>query len=158
LGRQDVLILVLLFDTAIRVEELVKLKQRNVILYVTEPYILIEGKGNKERTVTLNSKTVALLKDYIEEFHKDNASGVPLFYTVIKGEKGRMSTRNVERLVRNMPVCSVTRFPGCLNRYIPTCCEIPTFEKSKLPVGWPVKKFEFCFSPFLCKKELAGLK
>ncbi len=100
LGRRDTLILALLFDTAIRVEELVKLKKGNVILFVTEPYILIEGKGNKERTIALNSKTVALLKDYMEEFHEDGSSDGPLFYTVIKGEKGRMSTRNVERLVK----------------------------------------------------------
>lgn len=99
LGRRDLMILVLLFDTAVRVEELVKLKIENTILSVTEPYILVEGKGGKERTVALNSKTIALLKDYMEEFHTGNTHG-PLFYTVIKGEKGRMSTRNVERLVK----------------------------------------------------------
>lgn len=69
LGRRDLMILVLLFDTAVRVEELVKLKIENTILSVTEPYILVEGKGGKERTVALNSKTIALLKDYMEEFH-----------------------------------------------------------------------------------------
>lgn len=100
LGRRDTMILVLLFDTAIRVEELVKLEAGNVNLSVTEPYILVEGKGSKERTVALNGKTVALLKNYMEEFHKGGTHKVPLFYTVIKGEKGTMSTRNVERLVK----------------------------------------------------------
>lgn len=111
LGRRDLMILILLFDTAVRVEELVKLKMENTILSVTEPYILVEGKGGKERTVALNSKTIALLKDYMEEFHTGNTHG-PLFYTVIKGEKRRMSTRNVERLVKKYADLLRSRTPG----------------------------------------------
>lgn len=100
LGRRDTMILVLLFDTAIRVAELVELEVCNVNLFVTEPYIRIKGKGNKERTVALNNKTVMLLKSYIDEFHKEGAHKEALFYTVIKGENGKMSTRNVERLIK----------------------------------------------------------
>lgn len=100
LGRRDTMILVLLFDTAIRVTELVKLEVCNVNLFVTEPYILIKGKGSKERTVALNNKTVMLLKSYIDEFHNEGSRTEALFYTVIKGEKGNMSTRNVERLIK----------------------------------------------------------
>ena len=111
LGRRDLMILVLLFDTAVRVEELVKLKIENVILFVMEPYILVEGKGGKERTVALSSKTVALLKDYMEEFHTGNTYG-PLFYTVIRGEKGKMSTRNVERLVKKYADILRGQVPG----------------------------------------------
>lgn len=100
LGRRDTMILVLLFDTAIRVAELVKLEVCNVNLSVTEPYILVKGKGSKERTVALNNKTVMLLKSYIDEFHNAGSHKEALFYTVIKGEKGKMSTRNVERLIK----------------------------------------------------------
>ena len=101
LGRRDTMILVLLFDTAIRVEELVKLEVCHVNLFVTEPYILVKGKGSKERTVTLDNKTVMLLKSYIDEFHNEGShKKEALFYTVIKGEEGRMSTRNVERLIK----------------------------------------------------------
>ena len=94
------MILVLLFDTAIRVEELVKLELCNVNLFVTEPYILVKEKGSKERTVALNSKTVKLLKSYIDEFHNAGSRKEALFYTVTRGEKGKMSTRNVERLIK----------------------------------------------------------
>lgn len=94
------MILVLLFDTAIRVEELVKLEVGDVNLFVTEPYILIKGKGGKERTVALNNKTVMLLKSYMNESHNEGSRNEALFYTVIKEVKGTMSTRNVERLVK----------------------------------------------------------
>lgn len=100
LGRRDTMILVLLFDTAIRVAELVKLEVCNVNLFVTEPYILVKGKGSKERTVALNGKTVMLLKSYTDEFHNEGSHKEALFYTVIRGEKGKMSTRNVERLIK----------------------------------------------------------
>ncbi len=100
LGRRDTMILVLLFDSAIRVDELIKLEVHDANLSVTEPYILVKGKGSKERTVALNSKTVVLLRSYIDEFHRNGNHNAPLFYTVIKEVKGKMSARNVERLVK----------------------------------------------------------
>lgn len=100
LGRRDAMILVLLFDTAVRVEELVKLEVGSVNLLVTVPYILVKGKGSKERTVALNSKSVKLLQSYMDEFHKECSRHEFLFYTVIRGKKGKMSARNVERLVK----------------------------------------------------------
>lgn len=100
LGRRDTMILVLLFDTAIRVEELIKLEVCDVNLFVTEPYALIKGKGGKERTVAFSNKTVMLLEGYIDEFHREGSRKDALFYTVIKEVKGKMSTRNVERLVK----------------------------------------------------------
>lgn len=107
LGRRDVLILVLLFDTAIRVSELTKIALKDINLTALEPYILIHGKGSKERIVTMSEKTIALLKAYIEEFHDDNESlQTPLFYTKIKGEISGMTTRNVERIV-NKYSCQV---------------------------------------------------
>ena len=47
----------------------------------------------------------------MEEFHTGNTHG-PLFYTVIKGEKGRMSTRNVERLVKKYADILRSQTPG----------------------------------------------
>lgn len=100
LGIRDQFILVVLYDTAIRAEELINLNLSDVTFNSSSPYIRIHGKGDKERMVPISEKTVPLLKQYISLYHSGNNRDIPLIYTVIKGIIGRMSERNVERIVQ----------------------------------------------------------
>lgn len=101
LGIRDKTILVLLYDTALRADELLQLNLSDVRIDVDEPYIRIHGKGDKERTVGLSDKTVPILKQYIPLFHKFRTDrSFPFIYTCIKGNIDRMSERNVERIVK----------------------------------------------------------
>ena len=98
---RDQLILVLLYDTAIRVGELISMNLSDINLNCKDPFIRIHGKGDKERFVALSDKTIPLVKQYIKIFHKDRKdSNVPFIYTVNKGILGRMTERNAERIVR----------------------------------------------------------
>lgn len=100
-GIRDQVILVLLYDTAIRADELLSLKLSDVNIDADEPYLRIHGKGDKIRIVSLSEKTIPLVKQYIKLYHKDmRKRSTPFIYTVIKGEIGRMSERNVERIVK----------------------------------------------------------
>ena len=100
-GIRDQMILVLLYDTAIRADELVGLNYSDVSILSDEPYIRVRGKGDKERIVALSEKTVPLVKQYIRLFHKEPEKKlVPFIYTVLKGSINRMSVRNVERIVK----------------------------------------------------------
>lgn len=100
-GIRDQVILVLLYDTAIRADELIKLNLLDVNTAAEEPYIRVHGKGDKERIVALSRKTVPLIKQYVSIYHMDtNNRSVPFIYTVVKGVNGRMSERNVERIVK----------------------------------------------------------
>ena len=69
LGIRDQFILVILYDTAIRVEELINMKLSDVSFTSSPPYIRIQGKGDKERMVTISEKTIPLLKQYISLYH-----------------------------------------------------------------------------------------
>lgn len=101
IGRRDQMILILLFDTAVRVSELCSIVIGDVSLDVQTPVILIHGKGKKERSVVLNQKTVDHLRSYLALYHSGDVNkDTPLFYTVIHGKKGPMSSRNVERIVK----------------------------------------------------------
>ena len=53
-GIRDQLILVLLYDTAIRADELLSLKLSDVNISADEPYLRIHGKGDKVRIVSLS--------------------------------------------------------------------------------------------------------
>jgi len=100
-GRRDRVILIMLFDTAIRVSELINILLGDINLDVEHPTIVIHGKGKKTRSITLNRKCAAHLKSYIIHYHSMDADkNTPLFYTIIHGKMNKMSSRNIERIVK----------------------------------------------------------
>lgn len=80
-GRRNLVLMVTLYDTAARVQELIDLKIRDVRI-ASPSVIALTGKGNKTRHVPIMSPTHLLLENYMEE-HKLNVNGKqdhPLFY------------------------------------------------------------------------------
>lgn len=78
IGIRDKTILILLYDSAIRVSELRELTIESLKLNETIPYIRVHGKGDKERIVSITDKTVEHLKRYIRRFHSEMDSKRPL--------------------------------------------------------------------------------
>jgi len=79
-GRRDLTLLAVLYDSGCRVQELIDLKVRDVLL--ANPAVLVlTGKGNKTRRVPVMKNTVSLLESYIREndFDKPWKSDYPLF-------------------------------------------------------------------------------
>ena len=80
-GRRDLLVLTVLYDSGARVSELTDLLVRDIRL--TQPAtITLKGKGRKVRHVPLMSRTASLLKGYLEEKRLTAAYtlGHPLFF------------------------------------------------------------------------------
>ena len=101
LGIRDQAIITILYDTAIRADELLGLELSDVNIFTKDPYLRIRGKGSKERIVAMTERTVLLIKQYNDLYHSDEKNrATPFIYTVIKGYKGRMSERNIERIVK----------------------------------------------------------
>lgn len=100
IGRRDRLILILLYDSAVRVSELLSLDVSSVNLDAEIPYLRIYGKGDKERIVAITDATAGHIRNYLRAYHPDGVSASPLIYTVIKGHKDRMSAGNVERIIK----------------------------------------------------------
>ena len=99
-GNRDRFILVLLYDTAIRVEELVSIRLGDIVSGSSASSILIHGKGRKERCIVLSDKASEHLNAYISVYHDAIPDpNCPLIYTVIHGEIHPMSVRNVERML-----------------------------------------------------------
>jgi len=99
-GLRDKVLMSILYDSGIRVQELVSLELKDVRLDTEEMYLHIHGKGNKERKVCLSKKTAALVRQYVKEFHPDRNKDVPFIYTVIKGKQDHMSIRNIQKLIK----------------------------------------------------------
>lgn len=119
IGIRDRTIMVLLYDSAMRVSELLDLKIRSLNLKAATPYVRILGKGDKERIVALTDDTVGHLMLYMRHYHVDSDSDCLLFYTVIKGVQGRMSTGNVERLINKYADQIRPEHPGLPERIHP---------------------------------------
>ena len=101
MGLRDRTIMILLYDSAVRLAELLNLRVNDICLNEINPYIRVMGKGSKERVVAINVKTVKHVKQYLEVYRaRDNPDTDLLFYTVIKGRIGKMSEGNVERFIQ----------------------------------------------------------
>jgi site-specific recombinase XerD len=69
-GRRDLTLMSILYDSGARVQELIDLKVCDIILQ--EPAVLIlTGKGNKSRRVTIMKNTSILLSNYLIENELD---------------------------------------------------------------------------------------
>lgn len=83
--RRNRMLLIFLYDTAVRVQELTDVELKDLHLNKTGPFITVRnGKGNKLRNVPLMSKTVEHLRHYMVEFHPGRTpdSNRPLFYSI----------------------------------------------------------------------------
>lgn len=99
-GLRDRLILVLLYDTAVRISELLNIRLCDIAMGTRYPNVFINGKGNKERTVQLTDKAAGHLKEYLQIYHRESAGETYLIYTTIKGVTDRMSVGNVQRIIK----------------------------------------------------------
>lgn len=72
-GRMDYLVMVVLYQTGMRVSELVNLKDTQIDL--SRSQIKVLGKGNKERVIPIGNGLSAIIKHYIEERNAINIDG-----------------------------------------------------------------------------------
>ena len=98
IGIRDSTIMIILYDSAIRLSELLNLKISDLNLENNSPYLRIHGKGDKERIVAISERAKTHLVQYIKIFHPTTQEEF-LFYTVIHGKHNKMSPGNVERII-----------------------------------------------------------
>lgn len=102
-GRRDLTLLSVLYDSGCRVQELVDLRVRDVVL--NDPAVLIlTGKGNKIRRIPLMKNTLILLQYYIQEnsLNKPWKSDYPLF----KNKQHNKLTKEGIAYIISQYVCS----------------------------------------------------
>lgn len=101
MGLRDRTIMLLLYDSAVRLAEILNLCVNDICLDQENPYIRVMGKGSKERVIAINVKTVKHVNQYLDVYRsRDNPGTNLLFYTIIKGRTGKISEGNVERFIQ----------------------------------------------------------
>lgn len=100
-GRRDLVLLIVMYNTAARIDELLSIKIKNLRLEAEKPHVTVIGKGCKIRTLYLLPKAVTHLKKYLLDFHgeKPNPESY-LFYSRNAGTTGKMSQVAVNKQLR----------------------------------------------------------
>lgn len=99
-GRRNQMMLILYYDTAARIAELLEMSLDQLHLDAETPYLTILGKGRKYRNIPLMDKTVRHLKSFIKEYHADNKLSSPLFYAITYGKMHPLSHDTVEKMIK----------------------------------------------------------
>jgi integrase/recombinase XerD len=93
-GRRDYALLVTMFNTGARVQEIVTLRVADLRL-ASPPHLRLFGKGRKERLCPLWPQTVELLRAFLAERHSPPQGDQPLFLNHRRGPLSRFGVRYI---------------------------------------------------------------
>lgn len=93
------MMLILLYDTGARVQELADMNISSLHLKEKNPFVTLVGKGRKTRNVPLLTKIVQHLNEYLKEFHPET-NEQPLFYSLLDGKPHRLSTDSIRLVLK----------------------------------------------------------
>ena len=111
-GRRDLVLFIVMYNTAVRIDEVLSLKVKYLHLEAEKPNITVIGKGSKIRTLYLLPRTVSHLKKYLAEFHKAPLRPESyIFYSRNTGSQGKMSQTAVNKQLKKYaasvhPICN----------------------------------------------------
>lgn len=99
-GFRDFFFMLLLYDSAARIQEMLSIRLRDIKIGVT-PTVTLHGKGSKVRTVPLMKQTAEYCSQYMNIFdaNEQEYSEQHLFYTVIHGVKKPLNDSTVRRFL-----------------------------------------------------------
>jgi len=104
-GRRDLVLLIVMYSTAARIDEILSMKIKHLHLETDKPNVIVIGKGSKIRTLYLLPKAVAHLKKYLKEFHSERPNPESyIFYSRNTGVAGKMSPEAVNKQLKKYAV------------------------------------------------------
>ena len=100
-GRRDIALMVVMYSTAARIDEVLSMKIEHLHLDADKPSATIIGKRSKIRTMYLLPKAVAHLRAYIADAHGDSPNPSSyVFYSRNTGPSGKMSQKAVNKQLK----------------------------------------------------------
>jgi integrase/recombinase XerD len=99
-GTRDLFYMILMYDCGARNQEILDLKVSDIHATIQNPYVIINGKGNKTRLVPLMDKVVDHFTSYVRLFHNGELTDDLLFYIIQKDKKQAMSPDNVAKFMK----------------------------------------------------------
>lgn len=111
-GRRDHALLLTLYNSGARVSEIISLEQTQ-FRFGSSNFLELNGKGRKQRSVPLWSKTAKALQYWFEELTQNKTS------LAFPSAVGRKMTRNgVDYILQQAVKCASTRCPSLLDKNV----------------------------------------
>lgn len=100
-GLRDRMILLLMYDTAARINGIVNLNICDIAMG-RNPVVTLHEKGSKVNTVPIMKQTVEHIHQYMAVYHPDESvyGQSPLFYSLRDGEKCRLDASTIRKFMK----------------------------------------------------------
>jgi site-specific recombinase XerD len=98
-GFRDRFLMILLYDTGARIQEILDLKVDSLHVNTPTPFVELIGKGNKTRLVPIMEKTTQHLASYMATFHPNPLSNDFLFYTILNNLPKQLTQDAVAKML-----------------------------------------------------------
>ncbi|NLL69029.1 MAG: site-specific tyrosine recombinase XerD [Acholeplasmataceae bacterium] len=99
LGYRNKALLELIYGSGLRVSELLMLEMGDV--HIAERYVLVHGKGSKERVVPISDMAVIALRNYISK-GREQLIKTPQPYLFINNEGGQLSRQGFYKVLQGI--------------------------------------------------------
>lgn len=100
-GRMYLALFALMYNTGVRLNEVLSLQIKNLLIEMEIPQITIIGKGNKIRIISILPRTLFLIKRYLREFHRGEInSNNYVFYSRNVGPIGKLSQSAINKQLK----------------------------------------------------------
>ena len=126
-GIRNLTFMVFLYETAVRVSELINLRIENLFLDDAFPHVIIRGKGKKTRSIPLTKPACEHIRHYMSFYHGEGSVDTPLlFYNITKGVVGPLSLDCISTFLHKYADMARTECPE-----VPENVHSHLFRKSK---------------------------
>lgn len=119
-GVRDLVLILVLYSTAARIDEVLSIKLKHIHMNVPNPYISIIGKGDKARTLYILPKVAEHIKKYMTLYHQNPDPEAYLFYSKVKGIREKMTQPAVDKRLKAMAAVAKNKcseVPGKLHAH-----------------------------------------
>ncbi len=117
-GRRDHALLVLLYDSAARVQEICDLRIRD-LRFERPATVKLQGKGRKTRVVPITTRTASIMEDYLKErgwIGRSATLDFPLFVSSRKCKLTRAGVAHIlDKYVRSMLLTDSSDVPASVS-------------------------------------------
>jgi site-specific recombinase XerD len=101
IGKRDLVLMILLYATAGRLDEILSIKINQLHLNGKQPYVTIIGKGDKTRTLYLLPRAVSHIEKYIRDVHGGPADpDAYLFFSRVGGKHSKITQPAIDKRLK----------------------------------------------------------
>lgn len=101
IGLRDLVLMMLSYGVAARVDEILSLKIIDIHLSAKDPFVILHGKGGRIRSIYLQKRLVEWLERYLKLFHKSAPKPDDLlFYSPCHGIRAKLTQPAISKRLK----------------------------------------------------------